>query len=134
MTSALRAPRSTRKSRRSRPGCAKFSTSKATRCSMASVLLVDDEPAVLRAFKRALERADHQVATALDGQSALELVRSGGRFDVIVSDLNMPRLSGTEFLRAIREHDLDVPVVLASGEPTLQSALEAVEHGAFRYL
>jgi EAL domain-containing protein (putative c-di-GMP-specific phosphodiesterase class I) len=71
--------------------------------------------------------------TAVDGQDAVRRLEASS-FDVIVSDLSMPNLSGIEFLRAVRQHDLDVPVVLMTGQPGLESAAEAVEHGAFRYL
>jgi EAL domain-containing protein (putative c-di-GMP-specific phosphodiesterase class I) len=53
---------------------------------------------------------------------------------VIVSDISMPELTGMEFLKAVRAHDLDVPVILMTGEPNLESAIRAVEYGAFRYL
>ena len=46
----------------------------------------------------------------------------------------MPRLSGIDLLRAVREHDSDVPIVLMTGGPELATALQAIEHGAFRYL
>jgi EAL domain-containing protein (putative c-di-GMP-specific phosphodiesterase class I) len=46
----------------------------------------------------------------------------------------MPSMTGIEFLKAVRAHDLDVPVILMTGEPTVESAMRAVEYGAFRYL
>lgn len=53
---------------------------------------------------------------------------------MIVSDISMPGMTGIEFLRAVRAHDLDVPVILMTGAPDVESAVSAVEHGAFRYL
>ena len=102
--------------------------------TQGSILLVDDEPLVLKAYKRGLEAAGNQVVTAPGAQAALQLIAQGAAFDVVISDLNMPGLSGTELLIAVRDHDRDVPVVLMSAAPTLPSALEAVEHGAFLYL
>ena len=99
---------------------------------MAKVLLVDDDPWILRAYSAALERAGHTVEKASDGDEALERLGSDA-FDVIVSDISMPRMSGLEFLRAVREHDLDVPVVLMTGGPNLETAMRAVEYGALRY-
>jgi EAL domain-containing protein (putative c-di-GMP-specific phosphodiesterase class I) len=99
---------------------------------MPRVLLVDDDPAILRAYSLILERAGHRVTRAGDGAEALEQVRSGS-FDVIVSDIAMPRMSGLAFLRAVRERDLDVPVVLMTAGPDLETAVRAVEHGALRY-
>jgi EAL domain-containing protein (putative c-di-GMP-specific phosphodiesterase class I) len=99
---------------------------------MATVLLVDDDHAVRRAYSVTLEKAGHIVEKAGDGEEALERLRSGS-FDVIVSDISMPRMGGLQFLRAVRERDLDVPVVLMTGGPELESAVHAVEYGALRY-
>lgn len=55
-------------------------------------------------------------------------------FDVVVTDVAMPLIDGVEVLRAVRERDPDIPVVLMSGTANLASALKAVEHGALRYL
>jgi EAL domain-containing protein (putative c-di-GMP-specific phosphodiesterase class I) len=55
-------------------------------------------------------------------------------FDVILSDINVPDMSGLQILREIRQHDRDVPVVLMTGGPALESAREAVECGALSYL
>ncbi len=97
------------------------------------LLLVDDDPAVTRAYGATLARHGVTVETASNGRDAAERVKAGA-FDVIVSDISMPELTGTEFLKAVRAHDLDVPVILMTGEPGLESAVHAVEYGAFRYL
>ena len=97
------------------------------------VLLVDDDEVLLRSYARALSGEGYEVETHLDGESALEAmnVRS---FDVVLSDLDMPRLGGLALLERIRAHDLDVPVVLITGCPTLDTAIAAIEHGALRYV
>ena len=97
------------------------------------VLLVDDEPAILRAYERTLPHDGVTVETAASGKQAVERVTAGS-FDVIVSDIMMPEMTGIEFLKAVRAHDLDVPVILITGAPTLESAMRAIEYGAFRYL
>ncbi|HVG59288.1 MAG TPA: ATP-binding protein [Hyalangium sp.] len=66
------------------------------------VLVVDDEPAVGSALKRTLGRI-HEVVATTEAQQALEMLRQGGRFDVIMCDLMMPRMSGMEFYRALQE-------------------------------
>lgn len=99
---------------------------------MAKVLLVDDDHMVLRAYSSVLERARHSVEKADDGDGALERLRAEA-FDVVVSDISMPRMNGLEFLRAVRERDLDVPVVLMTAAPELKTAIKAVEYGALRY-
>jgi EAL domain-containing protein (putative c-di-GMP-specific phosphodiesterase class I) len=97
------------------------------------LLLVDDDPAVVRAYQRILARHGVTVTTASDGREAAERV-TGGEFDVIVSDISMPKMTGIEFLQAVRAHDIDVPVILMTGAPELRSAMRAVEYGAFQYL
>lgn len=97
------------------------------------ILLVDDDEGIRRDYAKVLRRLGFAIETAADGQEAADLL-SGGSFDVIVTDLAMPRMGGIEFLRTVRQHDLDVPVVLMTGQPGLATAVEAVEYGAFRYL
>ncbi len=82
---------------------------------MAKVLLVDDEPTILRAYSALLLKAGYDVEKAADGAEALGRLRSQS-FDVIVSDISMPRMSGLDFLRAVRERDQDVVRRLAALE------------------
>ena len=82
-------------------------------------MLVDDEPALLRAFSRQLTAAGFEVEAFDQGTAALARLERGG-VGVIVSDISMPGLSGMELLRAVRENDRDLPVVLVTGMPTLR--------------
>jgi EAL domain-containing protein (putative c-di-GMP-specific phosphodiesterase class I) len=97
------------------------------------VLLVDDEQAIARGLSRLLGAAGYAVTAVYDGAMALQALEAGA-FDVIVSDIRMPKMDGLTLLRAIRARDLDVPVVFLTGSPTTESAVEALAHGAFRYL
>jgi EAL domain-containing protein (putative c-di-GMP-specific phosphodiesterase class I) len=97
------------------------------------VLLIDDDAALLRVYKSALGLRGFVVETAADGDAALQKI-DAAPFDVVVSDVAMPGLDGLEFLQAVRRRDLDVPVILITGEPNVDSAARATEHGAFRYL
>jgi EAL domain-containing protein (putative c-di-GMP-specific phosphodiesterase class I) len=97
------------------------------------VLLVDDEHAIARAYARTLGAAGFTVETANDGISAAAAALAR-RFDVIVSDITMPGMNGLELLRVVREHDLDIPFVLMTGGPAIDSAVRAMEYGALRYL
>jgi EAL domain-containing protein (putative c-di-GMP-specific phosphodiesterase class I) len=101
--------------------------------SRGLILLVDDEPAIARAYGRTLGVAGFSVVTAADGREAAAAARDQN-FDVIVSDITMPVMNGLELLRAVREHDLDVPFVLMTGGPAVDSAVRAMEYGALRYL
>jgi EAL domain-containing protein (putative c-di-GMP-specific phosphodiesterase class I)/CheY-like chemotaxis protein len=97
------------------------------------VLLVDDDPDVLRGFTRILSARGHHVAIAARGTEAITKL-SEGRFDVVVSDIAMPDMDGIQLLREVRRRDLLVPVILATGRPEVKTAAEAVEIGAFQYL
>ncbi len=99
----------------------------------ARVLLVDDQADLLRAYGRALSAAGNSVESAPDGEAAVELLKTS-EYDVVVSDIGMPRLDGLALLREVRALNLDLPVVLMTGEPSVTSASRAIEHGALRYL
>src|SRR5215467_1339009 len=99
----------------------------------ARVLVVDDEPVAARSYARALGAAGYHVAVAHDGREAAALA-NGQAFDVIVSDIAMPDMDGLALLRTIRQADLDVPMIFMTGSPALESAVQAIEYGAFRYL
>jgi EAL domain-containing protein (putative c-di-GMP-specific phosphodiesterase class I) len=100
---------------------------------LGRVLLVDDEPEVLRGFARVLKARGHEVTTASRGDEAIVKLAGGG-FDVVVSDIAMPDMNGIQLLREVRKRDLLVPVILATGQPAVKTAAEAVEIGAFQYL
>jgi len=100
---------------------------------LGHVLLVDDELEVLRGFARVLKARGHQVTTASRGTEAMEKL-SVGHFDVLVSDIAMPDMDGLQLLREVRRRDLLIPVILATGQPAVKTAAEAVEMGAFQYL
>jgi EAL domain-containing protein (putative c-di-GMP-specific phosphodiesterase class I) len=109
------------------------STRASATASASRILLVDDELPLLRAFRQLLTLAGYSVVTASNGLEALSQIDSTS-FDVIVSDIRMPGMDGLALLRAIRAKDLDLPVVFLTGSPAMESAVEALEYGAFRYL
>jgi EAL domain-containing protein (putative c-di-GMP-specific phosphodiesterase class I) len=80
-----------------------------------------------------LGAAGFHVTTANNGAEAAEAI-AARPFEVIVSDIQMPEMSGVELLSLVRAHDLDVPVILMTAAPTLETALEAVSLGALQYL
>jgi len=98
-----------------------------------SVLVADDEQGVLQVYRRVLKRAGYQVTVATDGATALARF-SRGRFDAVVTDIGMPPPNGVQLLRMIHEVAPNTPVIIATGSPSMETAIEAVEHGAFRYL
>jgi EAL domain-containing protein (putative c-di-GMP-specific phosphodiesterase class I) len=100
------------------------------------VLLVDDDDNLLRAFGRALERAGHDVTRVGDGRAACELLTNIGvnEMDAVVTDLSMPGTGGIDVMRAAHRLDPDLPVLLMTGLPSVETAVQALEAGAFRYL
>jgi EAL domain-containing protein (putative c-di-GMP-specific phosphodiesterase class I) len=97
------------------------------------VLLVDDDEMLARSYSRLLTSEGYEVHLCLDGVAAIEAVRTQ-QFDVVLSDIDMPRLDGLGLIERLRQHDLDVPVVLVTGNPTLETAIAAIEFGALKYL
>jgi EAL domain-containing protein (putative c-di-GMP-specific phosphodiesterase class I) len=98
-----------------------------------AVLVVDDDEALARSTQRVLEKVGYAVTVAHDGNAAIEAIKAHP-FDVILSDIQMPGMSGVDLLRVVRAYDLDVPLILVTGAPTLETAMEAVSLGALQYL
>jgi len=97
------------------------------------VLLVDDETAILNSLQILLKGEGFKVAVAQSGREAVE------RFaefepDVVLTDIRMPGMDGLELLAALRQQDPEVPVILMTAQASLQSAVQAVNQGAFYYL
>lgn len=100
---------------------------------VTSLLVVDDDEAVLKMTTRLLQRRGYRVVACSSGEEALSwLARE--TFDCMLSDIQMPGIDGVRLLRAVRDLDLDLPVVLVTGNPNVETAASAVEYGAFQYL
>jgi CheY-like chemotaxis protein len=95
-----------------------------------SILVIDDEEAVLDVVRRFLEIAGHAVACAASGQEALELLNAGERCDLIVLDLMMPREDAVTTFERLRQRRPDVPVLLCTGLPQMEPAPELLRRGA----
>jgi CheY-like chemotaxis protein len=81
---------------------------------MARILLADDVPLMVEAVVTTLESEGHQVAVAVNGDAAIELLTSEN-FDIAVLDIWMPKKSGLDVLKALRQLKADMPVILISG-------------------
>ena len=98
------------------------------------VLLVDDDFSVRKMHAKVLSRAGFTIEAAAGGAEALGLLERGLRVGAIVTDLHMPGIDGVAFMRALRKLDSDVPVIVVTGYPSLDSAVKVIEYGGFRYL
>jgi len=100
---------------------------------MAKVLIVDDERSIRATLAEFVREDGHEVRTAESAAEALQLVEADPP-DVVVTDIILPRMSGVELLGRIHERLPDVQVIMITGEPTVETAAEAVRQGAFDYL
>jgi len=103
------------------------------------VLIVDDDPIVGESLEQFLQKAGYTTATAGDGHEAIAMLRDAeqsdaGPYNLVLSDVNMPRSGGLELLKQIRKHHDSSVVVMMTGYGTIESAVEAVKLGAFDYL
>jgi two-component system response regulator HydG len=98
-----------------------------------SVLVVDDEPGILESLGILLRNAGFDTHTARGGREGLE--RLGNlQPDIVLSDIRMPDVGGVEILAAARQQNSDTAVILMTAQATLQSAMQAVNEGAFYYI
>jgi EAL domain-containing protein (putative c-di-GMP-specific phosphodiesterase class I) len=97
------------------------------------VLVADDNEAMLKMLARMLTAEGYVVRAVSNGEDAVQALERES-VDLVLSDIDMPGRNGLELLQAIRARDLDVPVILLTGGPTIESAIAAVEYGASHYL
>jgi len=97
------------------------------------ILIIDDEAALRQTMARILQRAGYEVTTAKDANEGLALI-SAHLFDLVYLDIRMPDMNGLDLLRIIHQKFPDLPVILFTAQPDLNSAVEAVRSGAIDYL
>ena len=98
-----------------------------------SVLVVDDEQGILESLGILLRNAGFNTYTAHGGRAGLEQLASL-QPDIVLTDVRMPDVGGVEILAAARQQNGDTPVILMTAQATLQSAMQAVNEGAFYYI
>jgi EAL domain-containing protein (putative c-di-GMP-specific phosphodiesterase class I)/CheY-like chemotaxis protein len=102
---------------------------------LGRVLVVDDDIAIRRVCARVLGAEGWTVALADNGRAALaEIDATKLPFDCVLSDVNMPEVDGYELVRAMRKRDDDIPVLLMTGDPSLDGAVRAIDYGAVSYI
>ncbi|MCL4220528.1 MAG: sigma-54 dependent transcriptional regulator [Phycisphaerales bacterium] len=100
---------------------------------MSTILVVDDKEMMRDSVAGTLRRAGFDVVVADNAQTALEQIRHA-RPDMVVSDLKMPGMTGIDLLERIRQVDEELPVVLMTAFGSIETAVDAMRHGAFDYL
>jgi DNA-binding NtrC family response regulator len=101
--------------------------------STPRVLLVDDETAILDTLRILLKGEGFEVFTAVGGQQGLKALPEVHP-DFVLTDIRMPGVSGIEILEAARDMDATIPVILMTAQASLQSAIQAVNQGAYHYI
>lgn len=98
-----------------------------------NLLVVDDDPYVLESLSSLLAEFGYAVSTCKNGREALEKIKEQ-RFDVVLTDIKMPDVTGIELLRRIRNIDTQLPVILLTAFAELDVAVDAIKRGAFDFI
>ena len=98
-----------------------------------SVLVVDDESGILDTLRILLKNEGFTPHTALGGRAGIEQIAAVDP-DIVLSDVRMPNVGGLEVLQAVHAHDADTPVILMTAQASLQTAMQAVNEGAYYYI
>ena len=100
----------------------------------AKILAVDDEPDMLKLLSMIIkEKSPHTITTTNNPLEALEIVKQGS-IDLVIADLKMPGLDGSELLDAVKKVDKDIPVVIMTAFATEEAAAETLQKGGFDFI
>src|SRR5438067_488201 len=100
---------------------------------MARILVCDDQEMMRDSLASTLAREGHEVTAANDGTVALQRL-SAARFDLLITDLKMPRMTGIELLGEAKKLRPEMPVIMMTAFATVQTAVEAMKLGAYDYI
>ena len=100
---------------------------------MESILLVEDKAELRAMLRKALERAGHKVDEAPDGSAAVAKVRAR-RYLLVLTDLKLPGCSGLDVLRATKQADPTIPVILITAYGSVEEAVTAMKEGAYDFI
>ncbi|MCD4848736.1 MAG: sigma-54 dependent transcriptional regulator [Candidatus Aegiribacteria sp.] len=98
------------------------------------ILVIDDEVSITSSLKRTLELSGYQCDTANCGRAALRMLREKNNFDLIITDIRLPDISGIEILDIVRAKYPFLPVIVITGYASIESTKEAIRKGAVDYL
>jgi len=98
-----------------------------------SILVVDDESGILQTLQILLKNEGFDVTTAQGGKAGLDALKAQAP-DIVLTDVRMPQVTGIDILAAVRQQDPETPVILMTAQASLQTAIQAVNEGAFYYI
>jgi len=101
--------------------------------ALGRILVVDDEESMCQYLSILLEKEGYEVTTANSGVGALQVLEGGG-VDMVLTDIQMPKMDGIQLLKGVKAMDPNLPVVIMTAYASEQSAIDAVNLGAFSYL
>jgi two-component system response regulator PilR (NtrC family) len=100
---------------------------------MARILVVDDDESIRDVLTESITSLGHEVNTAVDGLDGVAQYKSG-EYDVVITDLKMPRMDGLELLQEIKKYRKDTIILVITGYPTIDSSVQAIKMGAYDYI
>jgi DNA-binding NtrC family response regulator len=100
---------------------------------MPRILIIDDEKSIRRTLREILEYEAFKVDEAADGQEGLAMAQKE-KYDIILTDIKMPKMDGIEVLDRLMQLNVDTPIVMISGHGNIETAVEAVKKGAFDFI
>ena len=101
--------------------------------NLPRLLIADDERNISEGLQMLLQEDGFDVDAATDGEAAWQKL-SSGEYGLVLADLNMPKLDGLELFARMRDQNIDSEIIIISGQGTVDSAVEAMRHGAYDYL
>ena len=102
--------------------------------TVRTILVVDDEPDNLRAYREILTDMGHRVITAVDGGSALLSVNGNEKIDLVITDYQMPGMNGLDFASVLMRMRPLMPVIMITAHGSIESYLQSVSEGVFEYV
>ncbi|HLC18342.1 MAG TPA: response regulator [Thermodesulfobacteriota bacterium] len=97
------------------------------------VLIADDDENLRELLTESVRDWGYKTEIAMDGREALKKFQAGN-FDIVICDIKMPGLDGLKLIEKLKEHDKDILVIVITGYASLESAIKAIEAGAYDYL
>lgn len=99
-----------------------------------TILIVDDEPDVLKTLRDQVCSFGYDVREAPDAESALLVLRSGDPIDLVITDMRLPGMSGIDLLGEVRREASVVPVIMLTGHGSIESYIQTQSRGVFEYI